>query len=162
MTQFHFQNCTIRLLVHVKNPSSTPNLPPFLITVDELARVSSVQENIASAFEAMFPCMPSFRIAWIEDSNGHAVDPSAIVDLAIMRADERAAEDLQQVQTTHVFYNFFSNNVCSAVCKNRKKAHPRGVQQPRRLPQTLPSSSLLLLLLASDQEHLLCAQMILL
>ncbi len=81
---FYFQNCTIRLLVHVKTQSSTPDLPPFLITVDELDRVSYVHDAIASSYKSMFPHLPSFRIAWIEDSNGHAVDPSAIVGVVLV------------------------------------------------------------------------------
>jgi hypothetical protein len=97
----------------VKNPSSTPNLPPFLITVDELARVSSVQENIASAFEAMFPCMPSFRIAWIEDSNGHAVDPSAIVGVVLVDREKIYATPSPECVT----------DVCSELSRMQETSH---------------------------------------
>lgn len=113
MTSFYFQNCTIRLLVHMKNPFSTPNLPPFLITVDELARVSSVQESIASAFEAMFPYMPSFRIAWIEDSNGHAVDPSAIVGVVLVDREKIYANPSVESAT----------DVCSELNRMQETSH---------------------------------------
>jgi hypothetical protein len=75
----------------VKPQSCAPEFPPFLIAVDELARVSSVREDIASAFKAMFPHMPSFRIAWIEDSNGHALDPSAVVGVVLVDREKVCA-----------------------------------------------------------------------
>ncbi len=46
--------------------------------------MSSVIEDIASAFKTMFPCLPSFRIAWIEDSNRHALDPSSVVGVVLV------------------------------------------------------------------------------
>ncbi len=107
------QSCTLRLLIHLKTHSSTPDIPPFLITVDELARVSSVQENIASAVRTMFPCSPSFRIAWIEDSNGHAVDPSAVVGVVLV--------DREKVYATPSPAS--ATDVCSELCRMQDASH---------------------------------------
>lgn len=56
--------------------------------------------------------------------------PLSAFDLAKMRADERAAEDLQQVQatheTTHVFYNFCAPTISAAPCAKIDKKHTRG------------------------------------
>ena len=99
--------------MHVKPQSSTPNLPPFLIAVDELARVSSVHEDISNAFKAMFPHVPSFRIAWIEDSNGHAVDPSAIVGVVLVDREKVYANASASSAT----------DVCSELCRMQETSH---------------------------------------
>ena len=99
--------------MHVKPQSSTPDLPPFLITVDELARVSTVQEDIALAFKTMFPHMPSFRISWIEDSNGHAIDPSAIVGVVLVDREKVYANSNASSVT----------DVCSELCRMQETSH---------------------------------------
>jgi hypothetical protein len=97
----------------VKTQSFTSDVPPFLITVDELDRVSSVQDAIANSYKSMFPHLPSFRIAWIEDSNGHAVDPSAIVGVVLVDREKVYANPSMSSAA----------DFCSELCRIQEISH---------------------------------------
>jgi hypothetical protein len=81
--------------------------------------------------------------------------PLSAFDLAKARADERAAQELQQVHpSSHVSRHFCANHIFSSVPKNCQ-TDQRAAQQLQRLPQILPSLLLLPLLLAPAQQHVL-------
>ena len=97
----------------MKSQSSAPDLPPFLITVDELDRVSSLQDSIARSYKSMFPHVPSFRIAWIEDCNGHAVDPAAVVGVVLVDREKVYAKP----------YPTSPADICSELCRMQEISH---------------------------------------
>ena len=103
----HFQEWEKASAAMVSTPSATDSHS----TGVALSSVGLVTPLVSLGATVKTPTLPQTRVP-------ASKKPLSAFDLAIMRADERAAEDLQQVQTTHVFYNFFANNFCSAVCKN--------------------------------------------